>query len=197
MVTRVKICGLTTARDLDTAIEFGADAVGVILEPTSPRCVAGDGELLAHVRRVHPFATTVAVFGRTVNWDLCTGFAAVQAHGLLSAPAFKLLRAHALADDDNLSFLADGDPDAWLLDAAVPGAFGGTGKRVDWDLAAEVVRRSPRPVILAGGLNPDNVAEAIARVRPSAVDVSSGVESSPRGKDWGKVRAFIEAARSA
>jgi len=82
--------------------------------------VAGDGELLAHVRRVHPFATTVAVFGRTVNWDLCTGFAAVQAHGLPSAPAFKLLRAHALADDDNLSFLEDGDPDAWLLGAARP-----------------------------------------------------------------------------
>lgn len=197
MVTRVKICGLTTACDLDTAIEVGADAVGVILEPTSPRCVAGDREFLAHVRRVHPFATTVAVFGKTVSWDLCAGFAAVQAHELRSAPGFKLLRTHALADGDDLSFLTEDEPDAWLLDAAVPGAFGGTGKRVDWDLAAEVVRRSPRPVILAGGLDPDNVAEAIARVRPSAVDVSSGVESSPRVKDWGKLRAFIEAARSA
>lgn len=196
-MTRVKICGLASVRDLEHAIECGADAVGVILEPSSPRCVATDPDFLAYVRRVHPFATTVAVFGRTVNWNLCAGFAAVQAHGLTSAPGFKQLRTHALAEGDDLSFLTEGEPDAWLLDAAVPGAFGGTGKRVDWDLAAEVVRRSPRPVILAGGLDPDNVAEAIARVRPSAVDVSSGVESSPRVKDWGKVRAFIKAARSA
>ncbi len=196
-MTRVKICGLTSARDLDFAIECGADAVGVVLEPSSPRCVAEDPSFLAHVRRVHPFATTVAVFGTSVNWDICPGFAGIQAHGLASAPGFRLLRAHALAVRDDLGFLSQADPDAWVLDAAVSGAYGGTGVRVDWALAAEVVRRSPRPVVLAGGLTPDNVAEAIQQVRPSGVDVSSGVESSPRVKDWAKVRAFIEAARSA
>lgn len=199
-MTRVKICGLTNRRDAELALELGANALGFVLEPTSPRCVAGDPELIAWVRTIHPFVTTVAVFGETVQPDALAPFGALQS---LSRPdlasAHRRIRAfrprHAGAIGE-LSSLCEG-ADALLLDAYHPQAYGGSGTRVDWALASDIVAVSPIPVILAGGLTPDNVIEAIHRVRPSAVDVSSGVEASPGIKDHALLRAFLEAVRSA
>ena len=89
-----------------------------------------------------------------------------------------------------------GNADAILVDANIEGRHGGTGQLADWDLAAEVVRVSTKPVVLAGGLTPDNVADAIRKVRPYAVDVATGVESEPGIKDEAKMRAFFDAVRS-
>lgn len=199
-MTRVKICGLTNRRDAERALELGANALGFVLEPTSPRSVAGDAELLNWVRSVHPFVSTVAVFGETVASDHLGAFTALQSLNRPTAPlGQRLIRAfrprHAGAIGE-LSTLCEG-AGALLLDAYHPRSYGGSGLRVDWELAADIVTVSPIPVILAGGLTPDNVVEAIHRVGPSAVDVSSGIEERPGIKDHGRLRAFLEAVRSA
>ncbi|MCW5942150.1 MAG: phosphoribosylanthranilate isomerase [Fimbriimonadaceae bacterium] len=198
-VTRLKICGLTNRADAEYALELGADALGFVLEPSSPRHVGDDADLLAWVRSVHPFVTTVAVFGESVREDRLGPFTALQSLCPAAKSDRKVIRAfrprHAGAMAE-LSALCDG-ADALLLDAYHPQAYGGTGTRVDWELAAGIVAGAPIPVILAGGLTPENVAEAIRRVRPSAVDVSSGVEFRAGAKDHGLMRAFVEAVRAA
>ncbi len=108
---------------------------------------------------------------------------------------FKVWRAFRVQDAGTLTDLPAFQTDAWLLDSFVPDRPGGTGARFNWDLAVEA-RKLGRPIILAGGLTPDNVAEAVRQVRPFGVDVSSGVESSPGKKDHRKVRDFIAAVRS-
>ncbi len=115
--------------------------------------------------------------------DYCLQF------GLMSMKAFRI------ENPDSLQRLADYPTDAWLLDACAPGKPGGTGQTFNWDLALEAMKLG-RPVFLAGGLTPENVADAVRRVRPYAVDVSSGVEAAPGRKDPAKVRAFIESAKA-
>lgn len=203
---KVKICGITNEEDARVAVEAGADALGFIMYRKSPRFVEA-----AVVKRIindlPPFVAAVGVF---VNeeaaavrrlMDEC-GLALAQLHGDESAayceglgrPSMKALRLKnrgtflALAE-----FQGRANVRAFVLDAFSDQAYGGTGQTVDWTLAAEAARASR--VLLAGGLTPDNVAEAIRQVRPYGVDVSSGVEVRPGQKDHVKVRTFIEAAR--
>jgi phosphoribosylanthranilate isomerase len=211
---KVKICGLTRSEDVDKAIELGADAIGFVFEPTSPRYVGSKGDDL--IDAVEPYVLCVGVFGELRSVEAmnlnAVQFADLGGPGsILSSvgfsrmpPAIKSIRVSA-KEDPGLTLKLTEDwlrqfhirPRALLLDAYDPKLFGGTGKTIDWGFAADVVRLSSRPVILAGGLTADNVAEAIEKVRPYAVDVSSGVEESPGVKDHAKMRDFIQAAKQA
>lgn len=194
---RIKICGLTRLDDAVWAAECGADALGFVLEPTSPRCVAGADGLLAGVRDLGP--ELVAVFGPAPAAFRDERFDAVQAIGPRPLGARRFIRCVRLGPGATVASVLDdaADADALLLDALVEGEYGGTGRRVDWGLAAEIAQASPIPVALAGGLTPENVAEAVAAVRPAGVDVSSGVEERPGVKSGDAVQRFIAAARSA
>lgn len=203
---KVKICGITNEQDAQVAVEAGADALGFIMYRKSPRFVEA-----AIVKRIidglPPFVAAVGVFvneeAATVrrSMDEC-GLTLAQLHGDESAayceglgrPSMKALRFK-----DRGSFLAlaefqgRSNVRAFVLDAFSNQAYGGTGQTIDWALAAEAARASR--VLLAGGLTPENVGEAIRQVRPYGVDVSSGVEVRPGQKDHAKVQAFIHAAR--
>lgn len=205
MSVRVKICGLTNVDDAMTAVEAGADALGFVLYKESARCIASD---LARdiVRSVPPFVSTVGLFvNQPTQWvrviaERC-GVDALQFQGD-ETPAYcdgfaqRAIKAIRVKDRASLDIMEGYRVRAFVLDAYREGEYGGTGQTFDWDLA--VAAKAHGRIILAGGLTPDNVAEAIRRVRPFAVDVSSGVEGSTRGvKDHGKIRAFIQAAKGA
>ena len=195
----LKICGLTNEADAAHAAAAGATALGVIFAPSSPRCVSADTArdiveaVPAHVPVVGVFVN--APLEEIVATVAHSGIRVVQLHGdeperYAAALKMPLLRAAGV----------DMPLDTWpsatlLLDAITNDARGGTGKRVDWDRAAAIARR--RKTVLAGGLTPDNIAEAIATVRPFGVDVASGVEASPGRKDRDKVSRFLENARKA
>ncbi len=191
MVTRVKICGITRPSDGDKALEYGADALGFVMEPTSPRYVGANFEIMDYIRALGPYVTTFAVYGRVAE-----PFPAVtliqHVEGSCFHPHVLSLRMRA---GEILTYQASEHCRALLLDAFDPHAFGGTGTTVDWMAAKVFVESTPLPVILAGGLNPENVASAIATVRPYGVDVSSGVESTPGVKDPAKMRDFIAAVK--
>ncbi len=196
VTTRVKICGLTRQEDAEWALECGADALGFVFQPESKRYVVGT-EGVDVPARLGPFALCVAVLGVVpANLKLGAGFSAAQGEGAGSASAPHRIEAIRLGGGRPVERVPTGAT-ALLLDAYDPNAYGGTGKTVDWSLAAELVASSPLPVILAGGLTPDNVAEAIRIVRPYAVDVCSGVEASYGVKDKSKVRDFIQSAKTA
>lgn len=192
----IKICGLTRPQDLELAAELGAGALGIVLEPSSPRFVKDPADLAA----IAPEGKRlVAVFGRTGEANLA-GFTDVQAVEWRGEfPGVRRIKAVRLRGDEEIDTLLDEAAgfDALLIDAYKEGAYGGTGERANWELAAEIVRRSPIAVHLAGGLTPENVGEAIRTVRPYGVDVSSGVEEAPGVKDPVKIRDFIAAARDA
>ncbi len=198
-MVRVKVCGLTTAEDVAMAVNEGADAIGFVFEPTSPRYV-GDRHYSTLIKLAGPYVTTVAVFGhqtRSVQ-DVSAVQAIIFSQQLAGKHRIQTIRLRDGQLPESLQMEAD--VSAVHFDAYSDSDFGGTGQKVDWDLAAELKRRLDEqglPVILAGGLTPGNVAEAIAKVKPYAVDVSSGVELSPGKKDVYKVRDFIAAAKSA
>lgn len=197
----VKICGITCLEDALAAVSFGADAIGFVFAE-SPRRV--DPLTVAEiVRRIPGETETVGVFANdTVDrireiLDEC-GLTAVQLHGDesemfaedLGCKVIKALRVGNGTVPDYRAF-----PNAVLLmDTYVPGCLGGTGQCFDRNLALEAA--AARPIILAGGLNPDNVAEAVAEVRPYGVDVSGGVEREPGRKDHGKLERFIRRAKA-
>jgi phosphoribosylanthranilate isomerase len=195
----VKICGLTNEDDAVHAAAAGATALGVVFAPASPRCVTADraraivGAVPGHVPVVGVFVD--ARLEELVATVAHTGIRWVQLHGdepegYSSALKMPLLRAAGV------EVALEAWPTATLLlDAITNDARGGSGTRVDWDRARAIARH--RKTILAGGLTADNVAEAIATVRPFGVDVSSGVEASPGRKDPEKVARFIENARAA
>jgi len=205
---RVKICGLTSREDAETAVELGADALGFNLFPGSKRFISLE-EHAGWMRELPPFVTRVAVL---VNASLeearriaqHPAIDMVQLHGdedpaycaelaRLDRPFIKALR---LDGPEALAKARDFSTPHLLLDAHVPGAFGGTGHVIDLPLAAECAARHPEAtIILAGGLTPENVRDAVSVVRPFAVDVASGVEESARQKSAERMRAFIEAAR--
>jgi len=194
--TRVKICGLTRQEDAEWALECGADALGFVFQPESKRYVGGrSAEQIP--QQLGPFALCVAVYGLVPSdLELPKGFAAVQGEGasfLPSGHSIEAIRLRGIEYPDLSQIAAS----AVLLDAYDPSAYGGTGKTIDWNIAAEIVRSSTLPVILAGGLTPENVAEAIRVTRPYAVDVCSGVEASFGIKDKSRVKDFIEAAKNA
>ena len=199
----VKICGITRLEDAQQAVEHGATALGFVFWPRSPRYVAP--ERAAEIVRALPAGvTTVGVFvnepvDRVRAIAATAGVGIVQLHGdepaaYAGAVGYPIFRSVTLADAIEASV-------TWpvgtrlLLDAADRERRGGTGQQVDWSRAAAIARQ--QPVILAGGLTPDNVADAIADVEPYGVDVSSGVESAPGIKDAIKVARFLENARAA
>lgn len=199
MVTRVKICGLTRAEDAEAALTHGADALGFVYEPTSPRFV-GDDSLLA--RQFGPFVVTVAVFGKLRDLDTGCMYrqfvtATIWNTRVQIIPVLRPIKDAKMGDlvklIEKLSPTLGG---LAVIDAFHPEAYGGTGEKVDWDQAAEIVQSTDRRIILAGGLTPDNVGEAVAKVKPYAVDVSSGVESAPGIKDHIKIRDFVQATRA-
>ncbi len=205
MSLRVKICGITRLEDLHVACAAGADAVGFVFYEKSPRHVSVE-TAAALVRALPPFVQSVGLFVdaepatietvlKSVPLDLLQFHgdetpAACARHG---RPWIKAVRVNP--QTDLLKCAADFEAArGLLLDAFVPGLPGGTGERFDWTLIPQAL---PKPVILSGGLTADNVAEAVRRVRPWAVDVSSGVEASKGIKDALKVARFIANAKEA
>lgn len=204
MRTRVKICGITRADDALAAARAGADAIGLVFYARSPRAVT-IAAAQAVVRALPPYVTTVGLFVDAARDEIRTVLQAVpldllQFHGDESPaacrghgrPYVKALRMRAGAD---LAALARSYDDAAgiLVDTYVDGVPGGTGVAFDW---AQLPSDMQRPLILAGGLKPDNVAAAVAQVRPWAVDVSGGVEAAPGVKDASKIAAFIRGVNS-
>ena len=197
----VKICGITTAEDAQAAVEYGASAVGFVFWPESPRCLepcrarAIIATLPSSVTAVGVFVNQPASYVNGVV-DLAQ-LAAVQLHGD-ETPAFAAEMTRPVIK----AVSVDGDAPAvagWpesvmlLVDAKDPVRRGGTGIRPDWLAAAAVARG--RRLLLAGGLTPENVAEAIAQVQPFGIDVSSGVERRPGVKDHGRLKALFDAIR--
>jgi len=203
-VTRVKICGITRLEDALCAIEAGADALGFVFYDPSPRSVGVDlaGSI---IERLPPFVTTTALFvdptpelvERVVQVarvdllqfhgnespEFCNGFARPWIKALRMKPGLDVVQQSRLYDSGR----------GVLLDAYRPGVPGGTGESFDWD---RIPSELASGIILAGGLDPTNVAEAVRRVRPFAVDVSGGVEAAPGIKSCQKIRAFIDQVRS-
>lgn len=206
MRTRVKICGITRQEDARLAVELGVAALGFNFYSPSPRYIrpGAAGEI---IRQLPPFVTLVGVFADETDAEHVTGVArearvtAIQLHGPrfpeASGPleGFLLIRAVAVREDFRPDELGRLNANAFLLDTFDPNLHGGTGKTFKWSMAREAKRYGP--VILAGGLTPENVGEAIREVRPFAVDVASGVESAPGIKDAAKLRAFFAAVEEA
>ena len=197
---KIKICGITNEADANAAVHAGADALGFNFYEGSPRYVE-PGRVADIVAGLAPFVVPVGVFVNApvdVVGEVCenTGIQVAQLHGdespgfcrALNRPVIKALRVR---DESWQSDAASYSVGAVLLDTFVEDRYGGTGLTFDWGL----VEGSPHRVILSGGLNPDNVAEAVRCVRPYGVDTGSGVEREPGRKDHGKIRAFVEAAR--
>ena len=203
-MVRIKICGITNLEDALLVSELGADALGFIFYPKSPRTVA-PAAALAIIAQLPPLVTTVGVFvdeDAAAVQDLAArvGLDWVQLHGQES-PDYcrslgrRVIKGFRVQDQHSLTALAAyrGAAQALLLDTYKKGQIGGTGETFDWALAREA--RKFGPIILAGGLNPENVAQAIAAAQPQAVDVASGVEMAPGKKDPEKLERFIAAVR--
>jgi phosphoribosylanthranilate isomerase len=205
MDVTVKICGLTNVEDALAAVEAGADLLGFVLWEKSPRHVTI--ETAREIARQLPPATRrVGVFvNATVEQVMFAlricDFSALQFHGQES-PSFcqqfsvMKIKAFRIRDAASLQAMSAYDTDAFLLDSHVEGQPGGTGETVDWSLAAQA-KTFDKPIFLAGGLTPQNVAAALRAAQPFGVDVSSGVESAPGRKDHQKMRDFIAAVRAA
>jgi phosphoribosylanthranilate isomerase len=202
-VTRVKICGVTTVDQAVACVDLGADAIGINFVPSSPRRIdVGTGQAI--VRAVGTRTLVVAVVaGESLDAMRAlrdaTGAGCLQLHGdepaedvaALLPHAYKAVRVATAAD----VAVAAAMPGAYVLvDAKSADALGGTGRLVDWSLVSGLA--AERRLVLAGGLHPDNVAQAVAIVRPWCVDVASGVESAPGVKDLDRVKAFIDRVRS-
>ena len=204
-MTRVKVCGVTTREDLETVVEAGADAVGLIVDVSvdTPREIP-DQRAVELARATPPFVTTVLVTmpdrpEATVELASRVQPDVVQVHGDLTPGdlAFLSAKAHgdvvkAVSPDEAATY--DTVADALLVDSLDDEGAGGTGETHDWERTRELVERLESPVVLAGGLTPENVADAVEAVRPFAVDVASGVESEPGRKDADAVAAFVDAA---
>jgi len=199
---KVKICGITNPEDAEAAIEAGADALGFNGFTGSKRYIdlqkASDW-----ISKLPPFVTRVAVLVNPTIEEAeeiaaLPGIDVLQFHGHESSAFCNhfarkgFIKALAARDEFSLAHREEFATNAILLDAFVPGAYGGTGQLIDLSLAAQIVRKSPRlSIILSGGLKAENVADAIEKVRPYGVDVASGVESHPRKKDKSMMREFI------
>jgi len=200
-MTKIKICGIKTLPDALAAIDAGADYLGFNFYPKSVRFIETDvcAEITSVLKQDYPEIQLVGVFVNspaekikhileTCSLDLA------QLHGdetsemlnALDGKAFKAFRGVP----QHVNGFARVQAPALLVDAAVKGAYGGTGVRADWSAAAELAKRYP--LLLAGGVTPDNVAEAVRQVNPWGVDVASGVESAPGEKDAGRMRAFVQ-----
>lgn len=205
MKTKVKICGITTVADGMSAAEAGADMIGLMFYEQSPRHITL-ATAVEIARALPPFVLKVGVFVNPSE-DLVLraiaecGLNLLQFHGdetsdFCTQFGVMSMKALRIRDADSLKQLANYNTDAYLLDAYSANGLGGTGETFNWDLAVDA-QKLGKPIFLAGGLTPQNVADAVQKIRPFAVDVSSGVESAPGKKDAAKVRAFIQAVRQA
>ena len=203
-MTKIKICGITNIEDALAAAEYGTDALGFIFYPKSPRAVSKE-TVKSIISELPPFITTVGVFvnegSEQIN-DIVsyTGINTVQLHGTESPEecssfnkvikAFGIRRLSDIAPLDQYNMVS-----ALLLDTYSPDSHGGTGKTFNWEIAIEAKKEGR--IILAGGLNPKNIADAVRTVQPYGVDVSSGVEGSVKGKkDLKRLKSFIENAKT-
>jgi phosphoribosylanthranilate isomerase len=205
MQIKVKICGITNLDDAIASVNFGADALGFVFFQGSPRCISIDKATVI-IKKLPPFLTTVGVFVNESPEQIekiisITGIDVVQLHGdetpencHISRHVIKAIRVKSLESLEPLIHYKD-IISTFLLDTFTPDIAGGTGQIFNWDIAVEAKQFGR--IILAGGLTPDNIIEAIRRVQPYAVDVSSGVESKKGEKDHEKMRLFIEKAKSA
>jgi phosphoribosylanthranilate isomerase len=204
MSTRVKICGITNLADAQAAVEAGADCLGFNFYKKSPRFVSR--ETVSEIsRQLPPFILRVGVFVNPPE-DLVVsaigdcGLTLLQFHGdeppeFCTQFGLKSMKVFRIRDAESLKEMANYPTDVYLLDAYSPEARGGTGEKFNWNLAIEA-QKFGKPIFLAGGLTPENVAEAVRKTHPFGVDVSSGVESAPGKKDHAKLKAFIAAAKS-
>jgi phosphoribosylanthranilate isomerase len=205
MTVKVKICGITNLADGTAAAEAGADALGFVFYEASPRCVTVEAAARI-IRALPPFVIKVGVFVNAPADEVLhtareCGLSLLQFHGdeppdYCTQFGVMSMKAFRIRDAQSLGILHEYATDAWLLDAYAEGLPGGTGERFNWDLAVAAREQAQeRPVFLAGGLTPENVGDAVRRVAPYGVDVSSGVEAAPGQKDQAKVKAFIRAAK--
>ena len=205
MKTQVKICGVTNVADALAAAGAGADMIGLNFYAGSPRHVT-PAQAAEIARALPPFVLRVGVFVNPESAQVMEAIAAcglnlLQFHGdedsdFCTQFGVMSVKALRVRDAESLKTLANFHTDAFLLDAYSKAGLGGTGEKFNWDLAV-AAQQFGKPIFLAGGLTPENVADAVRQVRPFAVDVSSGVESAPGKKDAAKVRAFIAAVRAA
>ena len=206
MSTKIKICGITNVDDALAAAELGADLLGFIFTEKSPRKI----KIKEAVKIINLLPDRVATVGLFVNqqelavkliFEQC-GFTYLQLHGEES-PYYckrigrktKTIKAFRIKDETSLTKLADYKVDMFLLDSYSKDKFGGSGSVFNWDLAVKS-KKFGKPIILAGGLTPKNVAKAIKKVKPYAVDVSSGTEKNPGRKDHKLMKEFIEQVKS-
>jgi len=214
MLFRVKICGVTNVADAVEAVQAGADAIGVNFYDRSPRCVeASEARDIAAVlpEGVHCVGVFVNPELSELEAAVALGLHAVQLHGdeqpalLAHFRELPVIKAFRLGDDGLApvrAFLEQARtlaclPAMVLIDAHRPGEYGGTGVTANWPLASEYHELAGPPLVLAGGLHAENVADAILTVRPAAVDTASGVEASPGVKDAKRMQAFVQAATRA
>ena len=202
MNVRVKICGITNSEDAHAAVEYGADALGFVFAK-SPRQITKE-QARDIIAELPPFVSPVGVFADEKAdmikeiCDFCC-IHTVQLHGneqpsyLKELEGYTLIKAFRVKEEDDLKPLANYRPHAFLLDSYVKGSPGGTGVPFKWEIARQAHKYGA--IILSGGLTPENVREAIRVVKPYAVDVSSGVESSPGKKDTLLVKRFIANAK--
>ena len=195
---RVKICGITNGEDARSAVEYGADALGFVFAK-SPRQVTKEqaGDIIAELP---PFVSPVGVFVDervdTIK-EICSFcfINTIQLHGneqpsyLNELEGYKVVKAFRIREEEDLKLLSNYKPHAFLLDSYVKEVMGGTGTAFNWEIARQAHKYGT--IILSGGLTPENVKEAIQMVKPYAVDVSSGVESSPGRKDKKLMKQFI------
>ena len=203
-MTKIKICGIKTIPDALAAVNAGADLIGFNFYPKSPRYVdVGMCRNIMSVMRQIGKVTCVGVFvNASVAEILATmdtlGLNLAQLHGDESPATLKELHGKAFKAFRGIPSTIEGferqDAPAFLVDAAVKGVYGGSGVTADWDGAAELAKKYP--LLLAGGLTPENVAKAVSRVKPWGVDVASGVESAPGKKDAGLMVRFVKAVRA-
>ena len=203
-MVRVKICGITSREDALHAAASGADALGFVFYDKSPRAVT-PAQVRTIIAGLPPLVTCVGLFVNEAPEQVRAiaeqcGLDVIQLHGdedpvACHYPPHRVVKALRVRDAQSLADHGAYQVSALLLDAWVPESYGGTGHLGNWELAETVARQ--RPVILAGGLTPENVAAAVRQVRPYGVDVSSGVESEPGKKDPEKVARFIRMAKEA
>jgi phosphoribosylanthranilate isomerase len=204
MPTRIKICGITRCEDAKAAASIGVDAVGFIFYAKSPRYIAPE-DAAAIIAQLPPFISRVGVFvdetpERVIAIARAAGIDTVQLHGAES-PDFcammplPVIKGFSIGSAADLAKLDGYRTSGILLDTWSSTHRGGTGKTFDWSLAAEACRRSDR-IILAGGLNPDNIEEALEIVHPYGVDINSGVEIRPGEKNPHKMRQLVQVVRS-
>ncbi len=203
-MVRIKICGITNLEDALAAIEYGADAIGFVFQPKSPRSITPETAKKI-TSSIPPFITTVGVFvdeDRSLVEKIAeqVGLNVIQLHGSEPPEACsmcrRVIKAIRVKDLTDLKPLQRYDISAFLLDTYSPHFIGGTGQIFNWDIAVEAKKFGH--IILAGGLTPENVEEAIKWVQPYGIDVATGVESRRKGrKDHKKLKLFIKKARRA